>query len=208
MTLYKNQYRIESSRLKGWDYSSPGYYFITICTKSRECLFGDVTRGRMVLSEIGNIVGFEWLKSFEIRAELLCDEYCIMPNHIHGVVIIKKNVGNDRIGNDRIGNDRIGNDRRDARPCVSTDCIDDTDIVDKMNGINIKRLPRSISSFVAGFKSSATKSINELRHTPGIPLWQPRFHVRIIRDENELNLIRQYIKNNPSNWGNDNNTTE
>ena len=162
----------------------------------------------MVLSDCGEIVKSEWLKSFEIRSELSCDEYCIMPNHIHGIVIINEN-------------DRIGNIRRDARPCVSTDIAtgntdntdnaDNTDIAGNTDiaagntGINIKRLPRSISSFVAGFKSSATKSINQLRHTPGIPVWQPRFHDHIIRDENALNRIRQYIISNPRNWNNDKN---
>ena len=65
MTLYKNRYRIESARLQGWDYSSPGYYFITITTKNREHLFGKILYGKMVLSEIGKIAKSEWLKSFE-----------------------------------------------------------------------------------------------------------------------------------------------
>jgi len=86
--LYKNKYRIESARLKGWDYSSNGYYFITVCTKNRDCLFGNIVNGEMILSDIGKIVKTEWIKSFEIRAELFCDEYCIIPNHIHGIIII------------------------------------------------------------------------------------------------------------------------
>ncbi len=183
MTLYKNKYRVESARLKGWDYSSPGHYFITICTKNRECFFGNVLRGEIVLSEIGKIVDSEWLKSFEIRSELWCDEYCIMPNHIHGIVIINGNDGN--------GTAVEAHGRAPLRP--------------NNTPFNIKRSPRSISSFVAGFKSSATKIINELRNTPGIPVWQPRFHDHIIRDENELRRIRQYIIDNPVNWQKDDN---
>lgn len=88
MSLYKNKYRVESARLKNWDYSSEGYYFITICIHNREQILGDIISDKMVLSDIGKIVEKEWLKSFEIRRELFCDTYCIMPNHIHGIVVI------------------------------------------------------------------------------------------------------------------------
>ena len=86
MALFKNKYRIESNRCPNWDYSSPGYYFITICTKNRECILGKINKFQVILSEIGKIVEEEWLKSFEIRKELECDLYVIMPNHIHAIV--------------------------------------------------------------------------------------------------------------------------
>ena len=91
MTLYHDKYRIESARLRNWDYSSGGFYFITLCTKNRECILGQITDNKMVLSEIGKIVEIEWLKSFEIRKELFCNAYCIMLNHIHSIVVIDKN---------------------------------------------------------------------------------------------------------------------
>jgi len=175
MTLYKNKYRVESARLKGWDYSSDGYYFITICTKARVCLFGDVIAGKMVLNDCGDIVEREWNKSFQIRSELFCDYFVIMPNHIHGIVIVAKNDGGD------------------ALPCVCT--------MDMDTGTGIaERMPRSISSFVAGFKASATKQINEIRNSPGIPVWQSRFHDHIVRNEDELNRIQKYIIENPLKW--------
>lgn len=174
MSLYKNKYRVESTRLKNWDYSSDGYYFITICTHNRECILGDIISDKMVLSDIGEIVEKEWLKSFEIRKELFCDTYCIMPNHIHGIVVINNNDG------------------------TPTTTVQNEPRADKL-----QRMPKSISSFVAGFKSSATKLTNEYRSTQGIPVWQTRFHDHIIRDENELERIREYILNNQLNWRKD-----
>ena len=89
MSLYQNKYRIESTRLKNWDYSANGYYFITICTDNMQKIFGKVIDGKMVLSDVGKIAESELLKSFEIRAELFCEIYCVMPNHIHVLVQIE-----------------------------------------------------------------------------------------------------------------------
>jgi putative transposase len=84
---FRNKYRIESNRLKRWDYSSPGYYFITLVTQNRVCNLGRVVGAKYVeLSDFGKITDAEWHKSFEIRSELFLDEYIIMPNHIHAIV--------------------------------------------------------------------------------------------------------------------------
>jgi len=180
--LYKNKFRPESARLKGWDYSWPGYYFITICTKNSECCFGNVEDKQMKLNYLGEIAKQEWLKSSEIRKEIELDEFIVMPNHIHGIVIITDTIGTD------------------ARPCVCTKDVETSEI----SGTGIAyRVPKSISSFIAGYKSTVTKQVNEIRKTPGMPLWQPRFHDRIIRDEVELYNVINYIKNNPAKWDED-----
>ena len=90
MEKFKGKYRIESNRLKGWDYSSDAKYFITLVTQNRECNLGNIVNGEMVLSDFGKIIETEWLKSFDIRNELFLDEYIIMPNHLHAIVIIDK----------------------------------------------------------------------------------------------------------------------
>lgn len=82
--LFKNKYRIPSARMKGWDYSTPGWCFITICTRDKRCLFGEVIHNGVRLNHIGEIVREEWENSFQIRKELVCDTYIIMPDHIHG----------------------------------------------------------------------------------------------------------------------------
>jgi REP element-mobilizing transposase RayT len=107
MTLYKNKYRIETTRLKNWDYSSNGYYYITICTKNREHIFGKIAvetgfkpvstptkpvfKMIMILNEYGKIVEKCWYDLSEHYANLKLDEFVIMPNHIHGIVIIENN---------------------------------------------------------------------------------------------------------------------
>ena len=90
---FKNKYRIESARMQNWDYGWRGHYFITICTRGRECYFGEIIEEHMVLSELGEIAESEWLKSPKIRPDmnLELDEYMIMPNHIHGIIQIGKN---------------------------------------------------------------------------------------------------------------------
>ncbi len=84
--LYRNKYRIDSTRLKGWDYSSPGYYFITICTKDRECFFGEIIKEKMYLSEIGEIAHRYWAEIPNHFNNVVLDEFVIMPNHVHGII--------------------------------------------------------------------------------------------------------------------------
>ena len=88
MTLFKNTYRVESARLKGWDYSSVGAYFVTICVNGMQCWFGDVINGEMKLSTVGNIAAEEWMKTEQVRANVTLDEWVIMPNHMHSIVVI------------------------------------------------------------------------------------------------------------------------
>jgi putative transposase len=172
MTLYKGKYRIESARLPGWDYSSPGYYFLTVCTHDRGNLFGDIANGKMFLNEFGTIVQNEWENSFIIRRELLSDEFVVMPNHFHGIVRVVE----------------IGN--KTGVP---------VDVVEQPPRIR----PKSVSSFMAGVKSVVTKRINEIRKTPGAHVLQYQFHDHVVRNEQELISIRQYIQNNPVNWKQD-----
>ena len=181
MTLFKKQYRVESSRRLGWDYSENGYYFITICTKDSECLFGEIQNGKMRFNEFGIVVQEEWEKSFVIRRELSCNTYIIMPNHIHGIIVLDNVIPVETHGRASLHGD--------------------ASLQHKM--VIPYRSPKSISSFVAGFKSVATMRINQIRNTPKIPVWQSRFHDRIIRDEIELYNVKNYIENNPINWEED-----
>jgi len=220
MDKFQNKYRIPSARLQGWDYSQNGVYFITICTAGRECLFGDIivetydveTHGRasLRLSAIGQIVNHEWDKSFEIRSELFCDAFIIMPNHIHAILRIE-NINLDSHGLHGLHVETHGLDGLH----VETHGLDglhvethgraslQTQQIIQRTGVAY-RSPKSISSFVAGFKSSATKHINELRGTPKLPVWQPRFHDHIIRNDAEYQRIANYIDTNPENWETDN----
>lgn len=153
-----------SIRLKGYDYSQVGAYFITVCAQNRECLFGSVVDGEMRLNGAGTIVADEWLKTTMIRDEIELDEWVVMPNHFHGIVWINHH-------------------RRGDWPVAPTG-----------------PQPRSLGSLMAGFKSAVTKRINENRQTPGEKIWQRNYYEHIIRNESELNRIREYIVNNPLQW--------
>ena len=185
MTLYQNEFRVESTRLREYDYSSSGAYFVTVCTKNHEALFGSIINGSMVFSEIGVLVKKEWEKSFEIRLELFGDEYVIMPNHVHGIVVIDRDRG-----------------LRDARRAYGDACHASLHHQPTPHGVAV-RTPRSLSSFVAGFKSAVTRRIDENLKTPNRSIWQSRFFERVIRNDDEMNRIRQYIMNNPAKWQED-----
>lgn len=85
-----------SIRLKGYDYSQTGAYFITICTQNRKCLFGDIFNGEMILNKVGEIVKDEWLKTEQLRPNIRCGVFCIMPNHFHGIIVIADGRGTAR----------------------------------------------------------------------------------------------------------------
>jgi putative transposase len=160
-------------RLPDYDYTSAGGYHITLVTHERSCLFGEIPVDQMSLNSFGDIAREEWLRTPAIRPEIILDEFVIMPNHIHGIIFITESVG-----------------AHGRAPLRSANQI-------------LFRPPGSLGSFVAGFKSITTKRINILRATPGMPVWQRNYYEHIIRDEQDLNRIREYINNNPLQWETD-----
>ena len=180
-----------SIRLPNYDYSRSGIYFITICTHQKQCLFGDINNGRMSLNQIGKIVVEEWLKSAQIRKEIELDEYVIMPNHLHGIVLIHNDL---KIGDRLCLRDRnIVDDKGASLAPLQNNVVD----------VSRQRKPRSLSSFVAGFKSSVTKRIKIFCPQPNPPIWQRNYHESIVGEEQQLARIRQYILNNPQKWQED-----
>jgi REP element-mobilizing transposase RayT len=196
-----------SIRLYGYDYSQAGLYFITICTKNHQYLFGKIVSSEMQLSSIGEIVQQEWNKSFEIRNELFCDLFTIMPNHIHAILRIENNVAVKRSNIEThtpVGthNHVWPHGRASQKGCSYQQGWASQQGCASRHGVAY-RSPKSISSFVAGFKSSATARINEYRHTPKSAVWQPRFHDHVIRNDDEYYNIVDYIINNPACWEQD-----
>ena len=205
---FQNKYRIPTARWQAWDYSSEGLYFITINAAHRECLFGTITDKEMYLSAYGQIVAEEWNKSFEIRSELFCDAFVIMPNHIHAILRIEHpTVIVEPHGRAALRDDIDVN--ADTHSRASDDNNDnsyyETHSRASLRGVNgvAFREPKSISSFVAGFKSVVTARINTLRQTKGQAVWQTRFHDHVIRDYEECRRIAAYIDMNIANWNED-----
>jgi len=196
MQKYRNKYRIKSTRLQNWNYGWKGAYFITICTHNRENYFGEIINNNMVLSEIGKIAKSEWIKTFKIRVDMNLEmgEYVIMPNHIHGIIIIGDNEYNSQ----------YDTQCRDAMHRVSTDNNHrvSTDNNHRVSADN-KFGPQSknLASIIRGYKSSVTT----YAHKNGFDdfAWQSRFYDHIIRNEKSFNKISEYIINNPMNWKND-----
>ena len=210
---FKDNYRIPSNRLRGWDYASNGHYYITIVTADRKRLFGEIVNGEMVLNDWGRIVYDEFFKSFEMRAELFLGEFVLMPDHLHAIVIM------------------------DKTKCMDVGSCGDGSHVDVLSGpvethgraslpqtrqsqpqqpqpmpTQFQRQPQSISSFVAGFKSATVKRIDDwidanqptmAKFNRNNPLWQSNYHDHIIRDEMEYRHIAEYIVRNPIEWRED-----
>lgn len=150
-------------RWKEHSYNSSSYYFITICTFDRKKILSEIIDEQIVLSDIGSLVEEEWKNSFIIRKELSCVIYCIMPNHMHAIVLLNN----------------------------------DGDVIELENKF-AKRVPKSLSGLISGFKSSVTSKLRSLNYTT--PVWQTRFHDRIIRDHHEFRNIENYILENPLKW--------
>ena len=212
MTLFKNKYRIESIRLPGYDYSRPGAYFITIVVHNRQCLFGEIVNGEMTLNEFGEIVKTEWQKTGILRPNTDVNTFIVMPNHLHGILII---TDNDDLYHHHNRNRNRDRNRRDTLQRVSTESESESESESGMGmepGMGMgtieqfgKPTHNSIPTIVRLFKSTVTKQINQIRQTLGIPVWQRNYYEHIIRNDDELNKIREYIINNPLTWKTDEN---
>jgi REP element-mobilizing transposase RayT len=192
MTYNPDIHKRQSIRLKGYDYSQSGLYFITICCYQRECLFGNIINSQIILNDFGQLIKEEWLKSAEIRKEIELDDFVIMPNHFHGIVIINQEINSDFMKNDvDFQDNNVGANGRSPRQQIQS------------SRPKISMKPKSISSLIAGFKSATTKKINIIRNTPQNPVWQGNYYDHIIRNDESLARIREYVQNNPLSWEND-----
>ena len=175
----KRKYRPASNRMPGWEYDRNGYYFLTFLTQNREQVLGTIEDGKMILSDWGKIVEEEFLKSFEIRKELRLDEYVIMPDHMHAIVILlNKDIETQEVNEQKS---------------------------------KLERKPKSISSFIAGFKSAVNSKIDDDIDKKGLDIpkynrknhfFQLNYHDKIIRSHKELINVQRYIRSNPKNWKN------
>jgi REP element-mobilizing transposase RayT len=172
---FKNKYRITSHRLKNYDYSSSGAYFITICTKNREHFFGKIVQGEMEMNELGKMTEKYWKGIPNHFPDVVLDEFVIMPNHIHGVLFLF--------------------------PSVET-----KNFLSLQTPLHNHGTRRTIGSIIRGFKIGVTKYVHaETNNDLFLPVvWQPNYYDRIIRNEDELNRVREYIFLNPKRWDKDN----
>jgi len=169
---FRNKFRIETTRLTDYDYSSYGAYFITICIDKFKQYFGKIENERVILSEIGSFAERCWNEILDHFSFVQSDEFVIMPNHVHGTIII------------------------DSACCRDFACYISTETKNEgMSKISPKK--GTISSVIRSYKSAVTKSCNANQ----IPFkWQPGFYEHVIRNNEDLKLTREYIVNNPVKW--------
>jgi REP element-mobilizing transposase RayT len=162
--------RRKNSRLQGFDYAQEGAYFVTICTHNRICLLGEVIEKEMRLNAWGRVIQSVWLQTAKLRSYLSLDSYVIMPNHLHTVFFLQ---------NHEWATQRVA-------PTMET----------SPGG----PAPCSVGAIIGQFKSQATKRIKSSGRIPIEHLWQRNYYEHVVRDEDDLNRIRQYIEDNPANW--------
>jgi len=189
MTKFQNKYRIESTRLPEWDYSNPGLYFVTICTKNMIEWFGRVSDGKMKLNSLGEVVAKEWRYTPKIRNYVELFEWVIMPNHFHGIIGVNETV--EPTGS-------VVSNKKESTGSVGTNS---NETIQRIVSTTLK--PDSLGSIIGQFKSVCTKRIRKTIN-PRFG-WQPLFWDHIIRNEKSFDRIQKYILLNPQNWTRDKN---
>lgn len=185
-----------SIRLKDYDYSQEGAYYLTIVAQKRECLFGDVANAEMILYDAGEMLQRQWLALPERFANMELDEFVIMPNHFHGIVVITDKMGRATPG-------RAPTRGAPTTPTRDSDSVGATLVVAQND-----RPDPVLGEIIGAWKSITTdeyiRGVHELNWQPfDGKLWQRNYYEHIIRNERDLNRIREYITANPANWNED-----
>jgi len=178
MEKFRNKYRIPSARASWWNYGNDAAYFITVCTKGRECYFGDIVDANMQLSHIGLLADVFWYEIKNHAKNITLDVFQVIPNHIHGILILNGN----------------GNGNVETTHALSLQSQTPGQKRFQHQGSN------TISSIIGSYKSAVTKHAHRLGYEFE---WQGRFHDIIIRNEESYLRIVDYIKNNPARWEED-----
>jgi len=175
-----------SVRLKDYDYSSQGLYFITICVQDKKCLFGKIENDEMKLNAAGKMIMKWWAKVPEKFPDIILDEFIIMPNHFHAIV---ENTG---AKSDEVA---VG-----ANPRVRPE--------DRIENAQTDKFSTQLYYLVQWFKTMSTNEyIRNVKNIGWEPfdkkVWQRSYHEHIIRDQKSYQKISEYIKSNPSRWEQD-----
>jgi len=175
-------------RLQGYDYTQGGAYFVTICTHDRRCLFGHISDGNMALSAAGMIAEQCWQEIPAHFSHTALGAFVVMPNHIHGIIIISRGVAIPSVG---------------TPPSVGTwHAVSVPGQSSSLEAFS-KPVPGSLSTIIRSFKSAASRQLNVGMAHMAAPVWQPRFYEHIIRSDRAFGLITDYINSNPQKWEED-----
>ncbi|MDO5106622.1 transposase [Capnocytophaga sp.] len=181
-----------SVRLKDFDYSREGLYFITICCQNKEYFFGEITNEKMILNEIGQIVYTEWINTEKVRPNVKLHTFVVMPNHFHAIVEIVQ----QRRGVLHTPNNGEINDEKAVPHTPNGGKIDDGNVEKGVCNTPLQSPSQTLGAIVRGYKSAVSKKI-------GFSVWQRNYHEHIIRNQEAYFKIHQYIENNPAKWEED-----
>jgi len=187
----------KSIRLKGYDYSQAGLYFITICCQDRIYRFGDVIDGKMIFNEYGEIAHNEWIKLTERFPNMEMDAFQIMPNHMHGIIALSVRATLTVAQNNGIAQNDV----------VAQNTVTQNDMQPHINDGQLQGIaPMTISDIVGAYKSLVANGCLEIYKSKNKimgKLWQRNYYEHIIRNEKSYQYISEYIINNPTKWAND-----
>lgn len=216
MRFDPERHRRRSMRLKGYDYSQAGAYFVTICTQGRACLFGEVVDGEMRLNDAGRMVVAEWERLPALFPNVVLDAFVVMPNHIHGIVILTDPADDATDGATAIGATISGATTGGAATGGATTRVAPTTAGDDATPVGAGLVPApstpalstpapTLGDVIGAFKSRVTveyiRGVKTFGWTPfDRRLWQRNYYEHIIRNEETLNCIRRYIAENPIRW--------
>jgi len=168
-------------RLKGYDYAQSGAYFVTICLQDRLCLFGEVSAGLLVPNQYSALVEQAWNDLPNHYPHVSLDQFVVMPNHIHGIIILTD-----------VGAGFNSDVRAGLKPAPTA--------------IGLTPNPpkrHALSEIIRALKTFSARRINEIRQSPGVPVWQRNYYEHVIRSEEDYTRIAEYIIDNPRRWSED-----
>ena len=200
-----------SIRLKGYDYSLEGLYFITICCQHRAHLFGEVVEGEMILNPFGAIAHAEWQRTSEVRENVALHEFVVMPNHFHSIIEITFKKGNNQVGKFQSPAQTVGSIIRGYKIATIKkikDLIIDEELNFKFD--DLPELPAD-SDHAAKLSPYLKNCTGELQFAPiaekikslNFKIWQRNYYEHIIRNEHAYERISSYIRENPKRWPED-----
>lgn len=187
-----------SIRLKGYDYTQPGGYFITMVAFQREHLFGEIENEEIKLTKFGLAAKQQWQKLPKRFPNIELGVFVIMPNHVHGIIQILERTGTAS-NSENHGDD---SSRRAPTANTSTSRGDDSSRRASAEGFK-KPIPDSIPTIIRSYKSAVSYRVNLMRGSDGVPVWQRNYYEHVIRNHEDWDRIHRYIEANPSNWAED-----
>lgn len=213
MKYNPNHHHRKSMRLQGYDYSQEGIYFVTLCVKNRECLFGEIKDGEMILNDFGKIAAEEWINTEKIRDNIRIHEYVVMPNHIHGIIeiVYKKKNESDIKEKEEEGNNNFKSPSQTIGAIVRGYKIATIKKIKRMGDCTGEcrgELQFALTNTTTPHHTDDRKGESQFAPTHAPTIWQRNYYDIIIRDQKSYEKIATYIINNPQNWNNDNLNTK